>query len=85
MKKFWEKLKEKFSSDNIDDTWKKVRNTSLVVNIVGGTVLAILAPFTIPAVVTNIISGIVVVSGTIAGRAQYNTGKLKQNKPTVQK
>jgi hypothetical protein len=79
---FWQKIKLKFSSENISETWKKTRNVALVINILGGTALAILAPFTIPVTVIQVISAITVASGILAGKAQSTTGKAISNSKT---
>lgn len=78
--KFWDKVKERISSENITDTWKTVRNVSGVIFTVGSLTLAL--PVTFPAAIVSWVSWTVLATGVIAGRAQLNTGKKnvpKQN------
>ena len=66
-------LKERFSSDNISNGWKTVRNISATVFTISSLLAA--APVSLPVALSSWLGYIVLVSGTIAGRAQLNKSK----------
>jgi hypothetical protein len=73
---FWDKVKNRLSSDNISKSWKKVRNISGIVATAGGLVSAIPRSIVVlPATLITWVGYMTLVSGVIAGRAQLNTGK----------
>jgi hypothetical protein len=74
-KTFKQVVSERLSSENIGDTWKKIRNVFGVVFIVSSLVGA--APISLPVGIATWIGYITLVSGVIAGRAQLDTSKKK--------
>jgi hypothetical protein len=86
MKEFWSKVKERLSSDNISDTWKKVRNIAGGICTAGGLILAIPESIiTFPVVFIAGVQYVTLVAGAIAGRAQLNTGKKMEYKNSIEK